>query len=119
MINLTRRRLLTATLASTAMAGISLAPGREARAAAPLAGTQAPSWYRYKVGSIEVTVVADGVNRFKMPDDIVTNVKREEVNAARRHGSGRSGIQCEQGADRSIPNQSGRDRHRSQAGGYG
>jgi glyoxylase-like metal-dependent hydrolase (beta-lactamase superfamily II) len=64
------------------MAGISLAPGREARAAAPLAGTQAPSWYRYKVGSIEVTVVADGVNRFKMPDDIVTNVKREEVNAA-------------------------------------
>jgi glyoxylase-like metal-dependent hydrolase (beta-lactamase superfamily II) len=82
MINLTRRRLLTATLASTAMAGISLAPGREARAAAPLAGTQAPSWYRYKVGSIEVTVVADGVNRFKMPDDIVTNVKREEVNAA-------------------------------------
>ena len=82
MIDLTRRRLLTATLASTAMAGISLAPGREARAAAPLAGTQAPSWYRYKVGSIEVTVVADGVNRFKMPDDIVTNVKREEVNAA-------------------------------------
>jgi len=82
MIDLTRRRLLTATLASTAMAGIFLAPGREARAAAPLAGTQAPSWYRYKVGSIEVTVVADGVNRFKMPDDIVTNVKREEVNAA-------------------------------------
>jgi glyoxylase-like metal-dependent hydrolase (beta-lactamase superfamily II) len=27
-------------------------------------------------------VVADGVNRFKLPDDIVANVKREEVNAA-------------------------------------
>jgi glyoxylase-like metal-dependent hydrolase (beta-lactamase superfamily II) len=82
MIDLTRRSLLTGTVASAAAAGLSLAPGREARAAAPLAGTQAPSWYRYKVGSIEVTVVADGVNRFKMPDDIVTNVKREEVNAA-------------------------------------
>jgi glyoxylase-like metal-dependent hydrolase (beta-lactamase superfamily II) len=82
MIDLTRRRLLTGTVASTAAAGLSLAPGRQARAAAPLAGTQAPSWYRYKVGSFEVTVVADGVNRFKFPDDIVSNVKREEVNAA-------------------------------------
>jgi glyoxylase-like metal-dependent hydrolase (beta-lactamase superfamily II) len=82
MIDLTRRRLLTGTVASAAAAGLSFAAGREARAAAPPAGTQAPSWYRYKVGSIEVTVVADGVNRFKMPDDIVTNVKREEVNAA-------------------------------------
>src|SRR5262245_8672908 len=82
MIDLTRRTLLTGTVASTAAAGIFLAPGREARAAAPPAGTQAPSWYRYKVGSFEVTVVADGVNRFKMPDDIVTNVKREEVNVA-------------------------------------
>ena len=82
MIDLTRRRLLTGTVASTAAAGLSLAPGRQARAAAPLAGTQAPSWYRYKVGSFEVTVVADGVNRFKFPDDIVTNIKREEVNAA-------------------------------------
>jgi glyoxylase-like metal-dependent hydrolase (beta-lactamase superfamily II) len=82
MIDLTRRRLLTGTVASAAAAGLSLAAGREARAAAPPAGAQAPSWYRYKVGSIEVTVVADGVNRFKMPDDIVTNVKREEVNAA-------------------------------------
>ena len=82
MIDLTRRRLLTGTVASTAVAGLSLAPGRGARAAAPPAGTQAPSWYRYKVGSFEVTVVADGVNRFKFPDDIVTNVKREEVNAA-------------------------------------
>ena len=82
MIDLTRRTLLTGTVASTAVAGIFLAPGHQARAAAPPAGTQAPGWYRYKVGSFEVTVVADGVNRFKLPDDIVANVKREEVNAA-------------------------------------
>jgi len=82
MIDLTRRTLLTGTVASTAAAGISLAPGRRARAAAAPAGTQAPGWYRYKVGNFEVTVVTDGVNRFKLPDDIVSNVKREEVNAA-------------------------------------
>jgi glyoxylase-like metal-dependent hydrolase (beta-lactamase superfamily II) len=82
MIDLTRRTLLTGTVASTAVAGIFLAPGDQARAAAPPAGTQAPGWYRYKVGNFEVTVVADGVNRFKLPDDIVANVKREEVNAA-------------------------------------
>ena len=82
MIDLTRRTLLTGTVASTAAAGISLAPGRRARAAAAPAGTQAPGWYRYKVGNFEVTVVTDGVNRFKLPDDIVGNVKREEVNAA-------------------------------------
>jgi glyoxylase-like metal-dependent hydrolase (beta-lactamase superfamily II) len=82
MIDLTRRTLLTGTVASTAAAGICLASGREAPAAAPPAGTQAPGWYRYKVGNFEITVVTDGVNRFKFPDDIVVNVKREEVNAA-------------------------------------
>ena len=82
MIDLTRRTLLTATVASTAAAGLALVPRHDARAAAPPAGTQAPGWYRYKVGGFEVTVVADGVNRFKLPDDIVRNVKREDVNAA-------------------------------------
>jgi glyoxylase-like metal-dependent hydrolase (beta-lactamase superfamily II) len=82
MTEFTRRSLLSCTLASTAAAGIALATGGQARAAAPPAGTQAPGWYRYKVGSFEITVVTDGVNRFKLPDDIVTNVKREQVNAA-------------------------------------
>src|SRR5262249_16525669 len=35
-----------------------------------------------KVGSFEITVVTDGVNRFKLPDNIVANAKREDVNAA-------------------------------------
>jgi glyoxylase-like metal-dependent hydrolase (beta-lactamase superfamily II) len=46
----------------------------------PAAGTQNPGWYRYKVGSHEVTVVTDGVNRFKIPDGFVANKTREEVN---------------------------------------
>src|SRR5262245_66072774 len=79
MTELTRRTLLAGAAAAAAA---PLAASAPAHAAAPLAGTQAPGWYRYKVGSFEVTVVADGVNRFKMPDDIVANVKREEVNAA-------------------------------------
>ena len=48
-------------------------------AAAPPAGTQAPGFYRYKVGSIEITVVTDGVNRLPVTDEFVTNVKKEEV----------------------------------------
>src|SRR5260221_13649459 len=82
MIELTRRTLLASTVAATAVAAAPLATGRSGHAAARPAGTTAPGWYRYKVGSFEITVVTDGLNRFKLPDDIVTNVKREEVNAA-------------------------------------
>jgi glyoxylase-like metal-dependent hydrolase (beta-lactamase superfamily II) len=82
MTELTRRSLLTGTVATTATAAVPLATSFPARAAAPPAGTQAPGWYRYKVGSFEITVVTDGVNRFKLPDNIVANAKREDVNAA-------------------------------------
>jgi glyoxylase-like metal-dependent hydrolase (beta-lactamase superfamily II) len=51
------------------------------RAAAPVADKQAPSFYRYKVGDIQVTVVSDGRNTFKLEDSFVTNAKKEEVNA--------------------------------------
>ena len=80
MTTLTRRRLLAGAAAATAFA--PLANPMPARAAAPPAGTQAAGWYRYKVGSFEITVVTDGANKFKFNDDHVTNKKREEVNAA-------------------------------------
>ena len=51
-------------------------------AAAPAVGKQAPGFYRYKVGDIEVTVVTDGVVRAKLADNFVTNVKVDEVKAA-------------------------------------
>jgi hypothetical protein len=82
MTELTRRTLLTASVAATAVAVIPPSTSAPVRAAAPPAGTQAPGWYRYKVGSFEITAVTDGVNRFKLPDNMVTNVPREEVNAA-------------------------------------
>jgi glyoxylase-like metal-dependent hydrolase (beta-lactamase superfamily II) len=80
MIELTRRRLLTGAAAAATIA--PLAAGSPVHAAAPAAGTQAPGWYRYKVGSFEITVVTDGVNRFKLPDNMVGNATRDEVNAA-------------------------------------
>ena len=80
MLQLSRRTLLAGVAGAAALA--PLAARAPAFASAPAAGKQAPGFYRYKVGSFEVTVVADGVNRFKFPDAIVSNVKREEVNAA-------------------------------------
>src|SRR6202011_1975770 len=59
-----------------------LPPPPPARAAAPAAGKQAPGFYRYTVGSYEITVVTDGANRFPLPDDFVSNIKKDEVQAA-------------------------------------
>jgi len=82
MTELTRRSVLAgAAVASAATALTPLAP-TSARAAAPLAGTQAPGWYRYKVGSAEITCVTDGRNTFKFPDNFVMNVQKDQVNEA-------------------------------------
>src|SRR5262245_28077937 len=78
MTELTRRTLLAGAAAAAAA---PLAASAPAHAAAPLAGRQAPGWYRYKVGSFEVTVVTDGVNRFKMASDHVTNRPLADVSA--------------------------------------
>ena len=81
MIALSRRTVL-AGAAAAIWGAAAVAVSSSARAAAPPAGRQAPGWYRYKVGDFEITVVTDGVNRFKLPDSMVANAKREDVNAA-------------------------------------
>src|SRR5262249_16289127 len=53
-----------------------------AHAAAPASGKQAPGFYRYKIGSHEITVVTDGARSFPLPDTFVTNAKKDEVNGA-------------------------------------
>ena len=78
MIELTRR----SALAGAAMATAAVLGSRPARAAAPASNAQAPGFYRYKVGSIEITVVTDGANRLPVTDAFVLNAKKEEVNAA-------------------------------------
>ena len=60
MIQLTRR---SALLGPTAAAFAAATASMPARAGAPAAGKQAPGFYRYKVGDIEVNVITDGVVR--------------------------------------------------------
>lgn len=76
MTDFTRRSVLTG-----AAAAAMLTTAQPALAAAPPAGKQAPGIYRYKVGTHEITVVTDGVNKNPLPDNLVTNVKKDDVKA--------------------------------------
>ena len=78
-MELTRRHALAG---AAALATVPLLPALPAKAAAPAAGKQNASFYRYKVGDIEVTVVSDGANTFPLGDTFVLNAKKDEVNAA-------------------------------------
>lgn len=81
MTDLNRRHLLAGAAAVGAAAVTGLRP-ITANAAAPLAGTQAPGFYRYKVGSFECTSINDGARTFPMPDKFVANKPKEEALAA-------------------------------------
>lgn len=81
-MQLDRRTLLKGATALSATAIAPAAGFRPAQAAAPAVGKQAPAYYRYKIGDFEVTAVSDGVARFPLPDNFITNAKKEEVNAA-------------------------------------
>ena len=76
-MSLSRRAILGASAALAASVGTT-----PASAAAPQIGRQAPAFYRYKVGSIEITVVNDGVSRMPITEGFVENASKDEVNAA-------------------------------------
>jgi glyoxylase-like metal-dependent hydrolase (beta-lactamase superfamily II) len=78
-MTITRRTALTG---AAMIAATPLVPTTAAQAAAPATGKQAPGFYRYKVGGIEMTVVTDGMNRYKFADDHVANANRETLNKA-------------------------------------
>src|SRR5204863_7421810 len=46
-----------------------------------LADKQAGGFYRYKVGSFDITVITDGANRMALPADLVANATKDQVNA--------------------------------------
>ena len=75
----TRRSTL---LGAAATALLPLAGASPAQAAAPQSGKQAPGWYRYKVGTIEVTVATDGAGTNPLSPTYVANATKDEVNAA-------------------------------------
>src|SRR6266480_444222 len=138
MSNLTRRNLL----AGAAVAALPPLAVPRAQAAAPLAEKQNPGWYRYKVGSFEVTAVTDGANTNPLSDSYVGNAPKNDVNAAlvANHlppdkvthaytpvvvntgsklvvidtGLGLGMYQQSKGAVGPVPHQSRRGRHRSQ-----
>jgi glyoxylase-like metal-dependent hydrolase (beta-lactamase superfamily II) len=82
MTDLDRRQLLGGAAAATAAAALSSFPASTAEAAVPPSGTQAPGFYRYKVGSFECTSINDGARSFPMPDTFVKNVPKEQALAA-------------------------------------
>ena len=78
-MELTRRHALAG---AAALAAAPVVPATTANAAAPVAGKQNASFYRYKVGDAEVTVVSDGASTFPLPETFVLNAKKDDVNAA-------------------------------------
>ncbi|MDQ8731541.1 MBL fold metallo-hydrolase [Bradyrhizobium sp. LHD-71] len=79
MTDLTRRSTLGVAAGAAALP--LLAPMR-AKASAPPVAKQVPGVYRYKVGDIEVTVVTDGGRTVPLPDTLVKNATKDQVNAA-------------------------------------
>jgi glyoxylase-like metal-dependent hydrolase (beta-lactamase superfamily II) len=82
MNELSRRHLLAGAAAVGAASALSPFGALPARAAVPPAASQAPGFYRYKVGTIECTSINDGARTFPLPDTFVKNVAKEEVLAA-------------------------------------
>jgi glyoxylase-like metal-dependent hydrolase (beta-lactamase superfamily II) len=78
-MDLSRRHALAGAAALAATPLFASAP---AKAAAPLADKQAPSFYRYKIGDIQVNAISDGAASFPLTDAYVPNARREDVNAA-------------------------------------
>ena len=83
MTELTRRSLLAGTAAAAALPLAGIVP---TDAAAPLSGKQAPGFYRYKVGTMEVTAVTDGLTIGPLSDTYVANASKDAVNAALEAG---------------------------------
>jgi glyoxylase-like metal-dependent hydrolase (beta-lactamase superfamily II) len=84
MTILSRRTLLAGAAAAGASTSLAWWSPQSARAATAPAAKQAASFYRYKVGTTEVTVVSDGIARVPVTEAFVLNVKPEEVKAALR-----------------------------------
>ncbi|HSM39182.1 MAG TPA: MBL fold metallo-hydrolase, partial [Afifellaceae bacterium] len=82
MPEIDRRTAMKGAAAAAAFAAAGGVQATPTSAAAPKADMQAPGFYRYRVGDIEVTVITDGTRSFPLPDGFVTNAAKDEVNAA-------------------------------------
>ncbi|MFS8039123.1 MBL fold metallo-hydrolase [Xanthobacter sp. AM11] len=98
MTEVSRRTFLAGTAGSTAagLAGAALAAGGVTRvnaqaprsaqlpaaSPAPAGARPIPSAYRYKVGQVQVTAIADGMRTIPLSDSFVRNQPKAQVNAA-------------------------------------
>ena len=73
------RRQLLAASATAAAAGVLNGLPVAAQAKAPLTNTQAPYFYRFKVGAIEGTVVSDGILPLGEPSASFIGTSKQEV----------------------------------------
>jgi glyoxylase-like metal-dependent hydrolase (beta-lactamase superfamily II) len=77
-MQLTRRALVAGGAASAAFLTASSAT----HAAAPMAGKQAPSYYRSKLGDLEITVISDGAVEITVQPAMVRNRPIDDIKAA-------------------------------------
>ena len=93
------RRQLLAGAAAAGLAGVA-SGGSPAFAKAPMANTQAPSFYRFKLGAFELTAVSDGPLQMGEPQ---ANVFSDTEQGGHGQGPGRqlpADSQCLDGAER-------------------
>lgn len=76
---LTRRNFLAG---AAVVAGAGALPASSAFAAAPPASKQAPTLYRYKIGSYELTALSDGLWERPIDDKFVRNADPADVRKA-------------------------------------
>lgn len=76
-MSLSRRRLLAGASATTALGFLGGAPVAQAKA--PMLNTPAPAFYRFKLGSIEATVVSDGPLSIGDPKNTFRGPTAEEI----------------------------------------
>jgi glyoxylase-like metal-dependent hydrolase (beta-lactamase superfamily II) len=76
MIEISRRAALAGAAASALVPLVKSAP---AGAVAPLAEKQNASFYRYNVGTHQVTVVCDGVATVNLPDNYASGATKDEI----------------------------------------
>ncbi len=82
MTDLNRRSLLAGSVLAASAAAATTLPLAPARAAAPAAGKQGPAFYRYKVGSYELTAINDGTWYRDLDDKFVRNAPFADVQKA-------------------------------------
>ena len=97
---LSRRSILAGTAAGAAASAFKwTAP---ARAVVPAAENQAASFYRYKLGSMEITVLSDGVATVPVNEAFIPNVKVEALPAHRNLAERIYGVRYEVGSASNV-----------------